>query len=47
MSLFFNKEEEYTSPVCRVYSVNFENLMQSSSPSSADDSEEEDWGNLG
>lgn len=31
MSLFFNKEEEYTSPLCRVYSVNLEGAIANTS----------------
>ena len=46
MSLLFNKEEEYTSPVCRVYSVNLEGVIATSDPS-AGDADEDEWGNLG
>ncbi|MBP5390995.1 MAG: hypothetical protein J6Y40_02805 [Bacteroidales bacterium] len=34
MNLLFNKEEEYTSPVCRVYSVNLEGAIATISSSS-------------
>ena len=48
MNLLFKKQEEYTSPKCRVYSVNLEKLMLVSSPGEDTPPAEEDpWGELG
>ncbi|MBP5518155.1 MAG: hypothetical protein J6X91_05835 [Bacteroidales bacterium] len=47
MKFNFNTEKEYTAPVCRVYSVNFESTIATlSSGDEVDPSPEEDWGDL-
>lgn len=44
MKFQFNTEKEYLTPVCKVYSVNLEGVMTTTSGDEVPPTPEDDWG---